>query len=39
MPEQIAEASERIVQTWSLRENTQALIGALDRVYQDDGRE
>ena len=34
---QMGEASERIMQTWSLRENTEALIGALDLIYQRKG--
>jgi len=34
---QMGEASERIMKTWSLRENTEALIGALDLIYQRKG--
>ena len=30
---QMGEASERMIQTWSLHENTEALIGALDCIY------
>jgi glycosyltransferase involved in cell wall biosynthesis len=32
--QQMGAASERIIQTWSLNENTEALIGALDRIYR-----